>query len=112
MAIERIKCPVCGNSDMLHKIGGADSEYWSCECCDSKFAERLAKREYEKLEATIRAELESVGAAITAAVLMEKTVAFNGLRSHLIKRVRANYIDSKEIVKTCRKILELLHGMC
>ena len=49
MAIERIKCPVCGNSDMLHKIGGADSEYWSCECCDSKFAERLAKREYEKL---------------------------------------------------------------
>ena len=106
--MEHIKCPVCGNTDMLSRTGGPNSDSWLCGCCDTQFAERLAKREYEKLEAAIEAGLENIGSVVSEALKNEKRNEFDNLRFQLIKKVKSDFINSKAVVQICRQILAIV----
>ena len=110
MAMECIKCPVCGNTEMFRAVQLAQGEYWHCECCGATLTERVAKKEYDKIAATIEAGLDNMGFAVTEAFVKEKLELFESRRANLIKKVKANYIDSKEIVKICHGILEIRPG--
>ena len=106
MTTECIKCPICGNTDSIINAE-AQGEYWKCGCCGSVFAERLAKREYEKLIATIDA---SMGAVVSEAIKQEKRDIFDKLRKDLVGKIKAEYVNSAEVVKVCERILEIKPG--
>ena len=109
MPLEQIKCPICGNTETIERIETEQEPTWRCACCYSVFVEKLAKREYEKLESAIREHLEAgvgrIESVIDEALLREKTKEFANLRAELMRKVNANYTDSKAIVKICEKIL-------
>ena len=108
MPMQLIKCPLCGNTDMLIKVDDAGNGSWRCGCCDSNFTERLAKREYEKLEAAIEAGIASIGSVVSEALKQERERKYDNLRSMLINKVKAPYVDSKAIVEICRDILAIV----
>ena len=107
--MEQIKCPLCGNISGFDKDCVGVEIYWICKCCDTTFTERLAKKEYEKLQSTIEDGIQSLGAVLDDAILRakmaEKTEKIYNLRTSLVKKVKANHIDSKAIVRICREIL-------
>ena len=104
MALKEIRCPICGNVENLFKeeIGG--DVYWTCRSCDVTFVDRLAIREYERMESTIKKGMRSV---IDEALLRQQEEKCYNLRSALISEIKAEYIDSEEIVKICDKIIEI-----
>ena len=108
MPMQLIKCPLCGNTDMLIKVDDAGNGSWRCGCCDSNFTERLAKKEYEKLEAAIEAGIASIGSVVSEALKQERERKYDNLRSMLINKVKAHYVDSKAIVEICRDILAIV----
>ena len=114
MPLEQIKCPICGNTETVERIDTEQEPTWRCACCYSVFVEKLAKREYEKLESAIREHMEAgvgrIESVIDEALLREKTKEFTNLRAELMRKVNANYTDSKAIVKICEKILLIAPG--
>lgn len=104
MTFEQIKCPVCGNTEQLKRVESARENTWQCLCCNAVFMERLAKREFEKLEAAVK---ENLGSVVKDALLREKTDEYYNHRALLWEKITANYIDSKAVVKICRNILAI-----
>ena len=103
MALQQLICPKCsGEKLQAHTINGQPAYY--CPYCGAEFTEQTGIREYEKLEATIKAGLGSI---IDEAFLREKTAKYYNLRSLLWTKITANYIDSQAIVNICRDILAI-----
>lgn len=68
----------------------------------------MAKREYEKLEHTITAGLESIGATLSDAVLRDKVneraKTYYDLRVRMWEKITANYIDSVVLLGIAKDI--------
>ena len=107
MAMEYIECPVCGNKEMFRAVELTQGEYWHCECCDATITERLAKKEYQKIISGIEAGVRSMGAVVTEALVKEKFELFANRRASLVKAVKGDYVDSKEVVRLCNLILDV-----
>ena len=107
MMYNAVKCPVCGNTDdLVSEIRGMDT-HWLCRCCDTQFTERMAEKEYKRLESTIK---KNLGALVDEAILNQNTTAFYNLRSSLLKALASEYTDSEEIAEICDKMLALVPG--
>ena len=103
MGLVQLKCPACGADKLdARTINGAPGYF--CSYCGKEFHEEIGIREYEKLEATIKAGLGSV---VDEALLREKMEKYYNLRSLLWGKITAKYIDSAAIVGICRDILAI-----
>ena len=107
MAMECIKCPVCGNTQMFKAVQLAQGEYWHCECCGATLAERLARKEYENIVSGIESGLKNMGIEVTEALVKEKLELFENRRASLVNAVKADYVNSAEVVRLCNLILDI-----
>ena len=108
MPMHQIKCPICGNAENLRNVGTEYDSRWECSCCGALFVERLAKREYEKLEHTITAGLESIGSSLSDALLNnqinERAKKYYDLRARMWEKITANYINNKVLLAIAQDI--------
>ena len=110
MSFSTLRCPNCGNAEQIRKQQLGEDTVYFCPSCNSEFLERLAKREYEKLMATIESTLENIGAIVSEAIKKEKSIIFDKLRNDLVGKIKAEYVNSAEVVKVCERILEINPG--
>ena len=95
---------------MFERVQLTQCEELRCGCCDTTLTERLAKNEYQKIISGIEAGVRSMGALVTEALVKEKFELFANRRAALVKAVKADYVDSKEIVRLCNLILDVRPG--
>ena len=103
MSFSTLRCPNCGNAEQIRKQQLGEDTVYFCPSCNAEFLERLAKREYEKLQSAIKSD---VGSMIDEAILNMKLEEYYNLRLMLCNKVSAEYTDSKAIGKICRDILK------
>ena len=103
MGLEQLKCPACGADKLEIRLENGETIY-TCGFCGIEFVDHVGIKEYEKLEATIKAGLGSV---IDEALLRERTAKYYNLRSMLWGKITARYTDSAAIVSICRDILSI-----
>ena len=100
MALRQLKCPACGADRLESRVVNGENVY-HCGFCGIEFIDQVGLREYEKLEATIKAGLGSV---VDDTLLRERMNTYYNLRSLLFGKITANYIDSAAIVGICRDL--------
>ena len=97
MEFHILRCPYCGSEGDIQNKG----DFWFCPHCGLKFMDDGAKKAYQKLEESIK---NNMNGAIDEAIARSKEEEFFNLRSILWEKTHEKYTDSESILDICREI--------